>query len=296
MRQACPTASSPPISCGTPPTGPTSRSSATGRWPPIRPYRTPCRSCCRCWRRPTTGCGGKRPTCWPGSRPLPRPACRACAAGCPLRRSGTPWSRWSWRWACSPAPLGRPATPSGCRSCWADPIPSCAGRRRPRWHACSPSIRPNPPSRSCSGGLPRSSAPDAFPPPDDMPFGEYTLQTLVRPGPAARRRVAEALLAKLHGASGWEAERLLWNLMVVAFKGDPLAPRPPSASLDRSSGASWVRSSGCRGSGRRHRASASPPITHSGPTGCPARTRDYESTPTTRDLRGTASSDHPERE
>jgi hypothetical protein len=54
--------------------------------------------------------------------------------------------------------------------------------------------------------------PDAFPCHDDMPFGEYTtLQTLVRPGPAARRRVVEALLAKLEGASGWRAERLLWG-------------------------------------------------------------------------------------
>jgi hypothetical protein len=32
--------------------------------------------------------------------------------------------------------------------------------------------------------------PNAFPRPDDMPFGQYTLQTLVRPGPAARQRVA----------------------------------------------------------------------------------------------------------
>jgi hypothetical protein len=65
-----------------------------------------------------------------------------------------------------------------------------------------------------------------------MPFGEYTLQTLVRPGPAARRRVAEALLAKLKGASGWRAERLLWELTVVAVAGDPQAPRPPFAGLD----------------------------------------------------------------
>jgi HEAT repeat protein len=74
--------------------------------------------------------------------------------------------------------------------------------------------------------------PDAFPSHDDMPFGEYTPQTLVQPGPAARRRVAEALLAKLEGASGWRAERLLWKLMVVAFHGDPQAPRPPFAGLD----------------------------------------------------------------
>jgi HEAT repeat protein len=74
--------------------------------------------------------------------------------------------------------------------------------------------------------------PDAFPSHDDMPFGDYTLQTLVRPGPAARQRVAEALLAKLHDAEGWRAERLLWDLMVVAFKGDPQAPRPPFAGLD----------------------------------------------------------------
>ena len=74
--------------------------------------------------------------------------------------------------------------------------------------------------------------PDAFPCHDDMPFGEYTLQTLVRPGPAARRRVTEALLAKLEGASGWRAERLLWELTVVAFGGDPQAPRPPFAGLD----------------------------------------------------------------
>lgn len=74
--------------------------------------------------------------------------------------------------------------------------------------------------------------PDAFPSHDDMPFGEYTLQTLVRPGPAARRRVTEVLLAKLEGASGAVAERLLWELMVVAFAGDPQAPRPPFAGLD----------------------------------------------------------------
>jgi HEAT repeat protein len=74
--------------------------------------------------------------------------------------------------------------------------------------------------------------PDAFPSHDDMPFGEYTLQTLVRPGPAARRRVTEALMAKLEGASGWRAERLVWKLMVVAFHGDPQAPRPPFAGLD----------------------------------------------------------------
>jgi hypothetical protein len=74
--------------------------------------------------------------------------------------------------------------------------------------------------------------PNAFPVPDDMPFGEYTLQTLVRPGPAARQRVAEALLDKLHGASGWPAESLLWDLMVVAFAGDPQAPRPPFAGLN----------------------------------------------------------------
>jgi HEAT repeat protein len=47
---------------------------------------------------------------------------------------------------------------------------------------------------------------NAFPPQDELPFGDYTLQTLVRPGPAARQRVAEALLAKLDGASGWQAE------------------------------------------------------------------------------------------
>jgi hypothetical protein len=74
--------------------------------------------------------------------------------------------------------------------------------------------------------------PDAFPPQDDMPFGEYTLKTLVRPGPAARQRVAEALLVKLRGASGGPAESLLWDLMVVAFEGDPQAPRPPFAGLD----------------------------------------------------------------
>jgi hypothetical protein len=76
--------------------------------------------------------------------------------------------------------------------------------------------------------------PDAFPPQDDMPFGEYTLQTLVRPGPAARQRVAEALLAELRDAEGGpaEAESLLWDLMVVAFEGDPQAPRPPFAGLD----------------------------------------------------------------
>jgi HEAT repeat protein len=74
--------------------------------------------------------------------------------------------------------------------------------------------------------------PDAFPSHDDMPFGEYTLQTLVRPGLAARQRVTEALLAKLEGASGWRAEGLLWELMVVAFAGDPQAPRPPFAGLD----------------------------------------------------------------
>ena len=75
--------------------------------------------------------------------------------------------------------------------------------------------------------------PNAFPCHDDMPFGEYTLKTLVRPGPAARQRVTEALLAKLEGASGWRAERLLWKLMVVAFHGDPQTPRPPFAGLDR---------------------------------------------------------------
>jgi HEAT repeat protein len=74
--------------------------------------------------------------------------------------------------------------------------------------------------------------PDAFPSHDDMPFGEYALQTLVRPGPAARRRVTEVLLAKLHGASGAVAERLLWELMVVAFGGDPQAPRQLFAGLD----------------------------------------------------------------
>jgi hypothetical protein len=74
--------------------------------------------------------------------------------------------------------------------------------------------------------------PNAFPPHDDLPFGEYTLQTLVRPGPAARARVAEALLAKLHGASAEPAESLLWDLMVVAFEGDPQAPRPPFAGLN----------------------------------------------------------------
>jgi hypothetical protein len=74
--------------------------------------------------------------------------------------------------------------------------------------------------------------PNAFPSHDDLPFGEYTLQTLVRPGPAARARVAEALLAKLHGASAEPAESLLWHLMVVAFEGDPQAPRPPFAGLN----------------------------------------------------------------
>jgi hypothetical protein len=34
-----------------------------------------------------------RPTCWPGSRPLQRLACPACAPACPLKRSGTPGSR-----------------------------------------------------------------------------------------------------------------------------------------------------------------------------------------------------------
>jgi hypothetical protein len=76
------------------------------------------------------------------------------------------------------------------------------------------------------------ATPNAFPSHDDMPFGEYTLQTLVRPGPAARARVAEALLAKLHDAEGWQAESLLWDLMVVAFEGDPQAPRPPFAGLN----------------------------------------------------------------
>jgi hypothetical protein len=74
--------------------------------------------------------------------------------------------------------------------------------------------------------------PNAFPAQDDMPFGEYTLQTLVRPGPAARQRVAEALLARLHDTEGWQAESLLWDLMVVAFEGDPQAPRPPFAGLN----------------------------------------------------------------
>ena len=74
--------------------------------------------------------------------------------------------------------------------------------------------------------------PHAFPPPDDMPFGEYTLQTLVRPGPAACQRVAEALLAKLDDAEGCQAESLLWDLMVVAFEGDPQAPRPSFAGLN----------------------------------------------------------------
>ena len=74
--------------------------------------------------------------------------------------------------------------------------------------------------------------PDAFPCHDDMPFGEYTLLTLVRPGPAARRRVTEALLARLEGASGRRAEGLVWELMVVAFAGHPRAPRPLFAGLD----------------------------------------------------------------
>ncbi len=39
-------------------------------------------------------------------------------------------------------------------------------------------------------------------------------------------------MAKLHGASGWQAERLLWDLMVVAFEGDPPAPRLPFAGLN----------------------------------------------------------------
>jgi HEAT repeats len=73
---------------------------------------------------------------------------------------------------------------------------------------------------------------NAFPSHDDLPFGQYTLQTLVRPGPAARARVAEALLARLQGASGGPAEALLWDLMVVAFEGDPQAPRPPFAGLN----------------------------------------------------------------
>jgi HEAT repeat protein len=47
--------------------------------------------------------------------------------------------------------------------------------------------------------------PNAFPSQDELPFGEYTLQALVRPGPAARQRVAEALLSKLHGAAALEA-------------------------------------------------------------------------------------------
>lgn len=72
----------------------------------------------------------------------------------------------------------------------------------------------------------------AFPPKDDMPFGEYTLQALVRPGPAARRRVAEALLAELDDVEGWRAESVLWDLMVVVFEGDPQAPRPPFAGLN----------------------------------------------------------------
>jgi hypothetical protein len=74
--------------------------------------------------------------------------------------------------------------------------------------------------------------PNAFPSHDDFPFGQYTLKTLARPGPAARAHVAEALLAKLHDAAGWQAERLLWHLMVVAFEGDPQAPRPPFAGLN----------------------------------------------------------------
>jgi HEAT repeat protein len=73
--------------------------------------------------------------------------------------------------------------------------------------------------------------PNAFPCQDELPFGEYTLQALVRPGPAARQRVAEALLAKLHGAAGLEAGGLLWKLMRVVFEGDPQAPRPPFGEL-----------------------------------------------------------------
>jgi hypothetical protein len=72
--------------------------------------------------------------------------------------------------------------------------------------------------------------PNAFPSQDDMPFGNYTLETLVRPGPAARQRVAEALLAKLHGASGWQAERLLWDLMEATFQANPR--QPPFAGLN----------------------------------------------------------------
>jgi hypothetical protein len=43
-----------------------------------------------CWTRMTTGCGGKRPTCWPGSHRLHRPACRACAPGWTMPQAGTP--------------------------------------------------------------------------------------------------------------------------------------------------------------------------------------------------------------
>ena len=183
----------------------------------------------------------------------PAPPTRPPAPG---NRAGTPGSRWSWPSACWPAPPARPPILHGCRSCWPDPIESCVGRQRPLARL----VPEHPPEAAVqellgwltdppeSDSLALQANPDVFPCHDDMPFGEYTLKTLVRPGPAARRRVAEALLAKLEGASGWRAERLLWELMVVAFAGDPRAPRPLFADLDplqqrivgALAGSSWI--------------------------------------------------------
>jgi hypothetical protein len=58
------------IGSAPPPAGP-SRSMRHGRWPPTRPYKPPCPSCCRYWTTTRTGCGGKRRT-W-AERPVLSP-------------------------------------------------------------------------------------------------------------------------------------------------------------------------------------------------------------------------------
>ncbi len=137
-------------------------------------------------------------------------------AGATGQRSDTPWLS---ALLAGPDPIVRWAAATALARLAPEHPPEPAVRELLTWLTDQPDANP----------FTLDANPNAFPSHDDLPFGEYTLQTLVRPGPAARQHMAEALLAKLHGASGGPAESLLWHLMVVAFEGAPQAPRPPFA-------------------------------------------------------------------
>jgi hypothetical protein len=124
-------------------------------------------------------------------------------AGATGQRSDTPWLS---ELLAGPDPVLRWAAATALARLAPEHPPDPAVQELLGWLTDRPDANP----------LTLDANPNAFPSHDDFPFGQYTLKTLVRPGPAARARVAEALLAKLHDAAGWQAERLLWHLMVAA--------------------------------------------------------------------------------